>query len=91
MYAFGAVIVSARPTLVARPASVPHRLDARPLADFEILDPLADLDDDTCSFMACTERVEGGHGRQVEVVQHEMDIGHAQTRGIELDEDILRA
>lgn len=91
MHALGAVIVSARPTLLARPARVPHGLDARPLADLEVLDPLADLDDNACAFVACTDGVEGRHGRHIPVVHHEVDIGHAETRGIELDQDIFGA
>jgi len=59
------------------------------LADLEVLDLLTDLDNNTGTFVACAFCAHLRHLGQSPVVHHEMHIRHAESGGIELDEDIF--
>jgi len=60
------------------------------LANLEVLDLLTNLDNNTGTLVACAFRAQLRHLGQSPVVHHEMDIGHAETGGIELDQNIFR-
>lgn len=59
------------------------------LADLEVLDSFADLDDDTGTFVTSTLGTKLGHLRQCPVVHHEVNIGQTETGSVELDENIV--
>jgi hypothetical protein len=59
-------------------------------SDFELLNSVADLDDDAGPFMACTFDAHFRHFGHCQIVHHQVDIGEADTGGIELDEDVFR-
>ena len=85
------VRVPTRLTRITGVADILNWLKSRSLSNLENLDPVPDLDDDTCSFVASTFSAQVGHLREGPVVHHEVDVGHAEAGGIELDEDIFRA
>ena len=72
-------------------ANILNWLKSRSLSNLENLDPVPNLDDDTCSFVASTFSAQVGHLREGPVVHHEVDVRHAEAGGIELDEDIFGA
>ena len=70
-------------------ANILKGLVSSSLANLEVPNSVADLDDDTRTFVACAFGAELGHLWQRPVVHHEVDIGHAETGDVELDENIF--
>ena len=84
-----AVILPPVPALLAVVAHVLERLDAHAVPDLEVLDVVAELDDDAGALVARAPHAEEGHGWQRPVVHHEVHVGHAEAGGVEADEHFV--
>jgi hypothetical protein len=85
----GAVGFTTGLAVLARVANVLNGLESRSLADLVCFYVLANLDNDTCSFVACTLDPQIGHFGHAPVVEHEMNIAKTEAGGVELDQDIV--
>jgi len=72
-------------------ANILDRLVASPHSDLKVLYPIADFDDHAGAFVACARCAELGHLGKGPVIHHEVNVGHAEAGGVELDKDILGA
>ena len=72
-------------------ADVEDGFHACPLPNFEILDLVADFDDDTGTLVAGAFRTQCGHLGHGPVVEHVVDIGEAESGAVELYEDFVWA
>ncbi len=88
-HSFGTVAFLVSPAQITLPTSVCNGLEACPHANLEVLDQVADFDDDACTFMSGTRCTVLGHGTKTPVVHHEVQITVADTGSVDLDEDIL--
>jgi hypothetical protein len=88
---FGTILYSSRPAAVANAARTLSWAIRRTLANFVILDEFANLDDNSCPFVARTFYPHLNHFGEIPVPHREMYIGQAETGDIHLDEDILWA
>lgn len=79
MHALLAVILPALPALLTSTTDIQQRLDASAIADFPVLDVGPDFDDDAGAFVSGAFGAECRHGRDGPVVQHEVDVGHAEA------------
>ena len=66
-------------------ADIPCWFVTSSLSDLQRLDLLANFDDNTSSLMSWALSAKLRHGRDVPVVQHVVDIRHAQAGRIELN------
>nr|POE58652.1 hypothetical protein CFP56_68327 [Quercus suber] len=83
MDASGAIVLSAVPALLAVVAHTPQRLDATPVSYLPARHVLAHLYNHASTFMSGTTSPKRRHGRHSPVVRHEVDVGHAQTGGVQ--------
>jgi hypothetical protein len=88
---FWAICLFSASASITRVADINNGFEASSLANFQVLHSLADLDNHASSFVACTTSSKLGHWWECPVVHHEVDIAHAKTGCIELDENIFRS
>jgi hypothetical protein len=88
---FTAVGLVARPTAITRMADINNWFEASSLSNSQVLHPLANLHNHTCTFMAGALSSKFGHLWDCPVIKHEMNVTHAETGCIELDQHIFRA
>jgi hypothetical protein len=75
---------------IASVANVNNGFETSSLANFQMLDSLSNLNDDTSAFVTCTSSPELGHWWECPIIHHEVDIAHAESGRIELDQNIFR-
>lgn len=76
---------------IASVANVNNGFETSSLANFQMLDSLSNLNDDTSAFVTCTPSPELGHWWQCPVIHHKVDIAHAESGRIKLDQNIFRS
>jgi hypothetical protein len=76
---------------IASVTNVNNGFETSSLANFQMLDSLSNLNDDTSAFVTCTSSPECGHWWECPVIHHEVDIAHAESGRIELDQNIFRS
>jgi hypothetical protein len=72
-------------------ADILNGFEPSSLSDFQILDLVADLDDDACAFVAGTFDAEVGHRGHGPVVEHVVDVTETEASRVQFDEDVLGA
>jgi hypothetical protein len=72
-------------------AHIHNRFKARPHANLKILDSFSNGNNDTCAFVARALRVEGTHLGSCPVIEHEMDVTHTETGGVDFYQYIFGA
>lgn len=83
-------LLHARPAPLAVLAHAHHRLDARSVAGFPVLDALAELDNDASAFVTGRANIHFVHlNGQWQVLEHVVDIRHTQSGAIESGEDFI--
>ena len=88
-YGLSAVCLSAGLACITSMTYVDNRLMTSSLSDLELFDVFSDFDNHTCTFVPSTFCSKGRHLGEVPVIQHEVNIRQAKTRGIELDKDFI--
>ncbi len=76
---------------IASVANVNNGFETSSLANFQMLDSLPNLNDDTSAFVTCTPSPELGHWWECPVIHHKVDIAHAESGRIKLDQNIFRS
>lgn len=84
--AVGLLSVPAQRTRATR---IQQGLDARSIAELEILHVCTNLDHDTGTLVARGSHAKGRHGRRAQVALHNMYVGGTEPREIQLEEDII--
>tara|TARA_R110002060_G_scaffold67897_4_gene76557 strand:+ start:456 stop:755 length:300 start_codon:yes stop_codon:yes gene_type:complete len=89
MHSLLAIILPTLPALLTSTTDIQQRLDAPAITDFPVLDIGADFDDDAGALVPGAFGAECRHWRDVPVVQHEVDVRHAETGCVQLEEDLV--
>lgn len=76
---------------IASMTNIHNRLETCSLADLQMFDSFSNLDDHACTFVACTLSPELGHWWECPIMHHEVDIAHAESGRIKLDQNIFRS
>jgi len=76
---------------IASVTNVNNGLETSSLANFQMLDSLSNLNDDTSAFVTCTSSPELRHWWECPVIHHKVDVAHAESGRIKLDQNIFRS
>ena len=88
-YALRAIVLPSIPALFTIMADIPERLDPTSVTNLPVCNVLADFYNLTSTFVTSAFAAECGHWWDGPVVHHEVDVGHAETGGIELEQDLV--